>query len=556
MKSNQDLVIGVDFGTASVRAIVVNARSGEEKSTSVFEYPRWKANKYVDAPKNQFRQHPLVHLEGLQYTFSEALAQLPESNREYIKAISIDTTGSTPIAVDEKGIPLALHPEFEENPNAMFFLWKDHTEIKEADEINKHAKNFNTDYIKYCGGIYSSEWYWAKLLHALRVDEAVREACYTWVEHCDWMPFLLTGGINANEIKRGVCAAGHKGLWSEEWNGFPPNEFFATLDPLLDGYADRLPSRTYTADIRAGNLCKEWAEKLGLTTNVMVGIGAMDAHMGAVGGQITPYYLSKVMGTSTCDMLAIPVGDIAGVLVDGICGQVKGSIIPGMIGLEAGQSAFGDIYAWFKELLAWPINQQYEKTHSEEERVLLKSIEISILEDLTLAAGQLPLDLNAELAVDWLNGRRTPDADQSLKGAIQHLTLGSDAPRIFRSLIEATCFGAKTIVERFIERGIGIKGIIGVGGVAKKSPFIMQMMADILQMPIQVNRSEQTCALGAAMFAATVAGIYPRVEDAMEGMGIGFEMEYFPNVQKKSHYQQRYLMYLDLCKATENSSTV
>lgn len=555
MGKPSDLVIGTDFGTSSVRTIVVDANTGDQMAVSEFEYPRWNAGNYCDPSKNQFRQHPLDYIEGLQQTVRDVVFQLSPEQQSGIRALSIDTTGSTPVAVDEKGIPLALYPEFGNNPNAMFHLWKDHTAIQEAEAINEHSKQFEVDYLQYVGGIYSSEWFWAKLLHVLRSDMAVRKACYSWVEHCDWMPFLLTGGHSVKHMKAGVCAAGHKALWSERWGGLPPEGFFVSLDPLLSGFTNRLYKQTYTADIPAGNLCPEWAEKLGLSTEVLVGVGTLDAHVGAVGGQISPYYMSKVMGTSTCDMLAIPIDDIGDVLVDGICGQVKGSIIPGMIGLEAGQSAFGDIFAWFSELLAWPIKQQLDDTTSETKKIWLKSIEASILEDLTASARQLSLDLNAEIAVDWFNGRRTPDADQSLKGAMKHLSLGSDAPRIFRSLVEATCFGAKKIVERFTARRIPIKGIIGVGGVAKKSPFIMQMMADVLQMPIKVNESDQTSALGAAMFAATVAGIYPKVEDAMKGMGKGFDMEYLPDDRNKSHYQQRYRMYLDLCAATESSSS-
>jgi L-ribulokinase len=244
---------------------------------------------------------------------------------------------------------------FENDPDAMFILWKDHTSINEMTEINEHAKKFRTDYLKYVGGVYSSEWFWSKLLHILRTNNRIRNACFSWVEHSDWMPFLLTGGKHISEMKRNVCTAGHKALWSMDWGGFPPDEFFASLDPLLKGFTSRLYQQTYTSDKPAGELCPAWAQKLGLNTSVIVGIGAMDAHMGAVGGQIKPYYLSKVMGTSTCDMLIAPASEMEGKYVQGICGLVNGSIIPGMIGMEAGQSAFGDVYAWFRNMLAWPL---------------------------------------------------------------------------------------------------------------------------------------------------------------------------------------------------------
>jgi L-ribulokinase len=543
-------VIGVDYGSDSVRSVLVNALNGEEVASSIFYYPRWKEGKYCIPSENQFRQHPLDYIEGLEQTIKDCIKQAgdPAIIKE-IKGISIDTTGSTPVAVDKNGTPLALLPEYKDNPNAMFVLWKDHTSVKEAAEINKHATKFDTNYLQYVGGIYSSEWFWAKLLHVLRKDEQVREACYSWVEHCDWIPFLLTGGQDADAMKRGVCSAGHKSLWAEEFGGLPPENFFATLDPVLAGFRDRLFTETYTSDEAAGTLSQEWADRLGLSTDVVVGVGAFDAHMGAVGGQIEPYYLSRVMGTSTCDMLVAPINEVGDKLVNGICGQVPGSIIPGMLGMEAGQSAFGDTYAWFKQVLMWPLQTLLSQSSIIDKATaskLLNEVSGKIIPELSKQAAQIKLTENTEFAIDWLNGRRTPDANQLLKGAIFGLSLGSDAPRVFRVLVEATCFGAKAIVERFVEQGVPVKGLIGLGGVAKKSPFIMQMLADVVNMPIRIHKSEQTCAIGAAMFAATAAGIYPKVEDAMKAMGQGFDAEYHPNPAKASIYAQRYQKYLKM----------
>ncbi len=530
-------VIGVDYGTDSVRSIIVDATNGKEIATSIFYYPRWKQGLYCNTAQNQFRQHPLDYLEGLEHTIKDCILKAGENIAKNIKAISIDTTGSTPIAVNKSGTALALLPAFENNANAMFILWKDHTAIKEAAEINKHAIAFDTNYLQFVGGIYSSEWFWAKLLHILRVDEAVRNNIHSFIEHCDWIPFVLTGGNDAAKIKRGVCSAGHKALWAEAFEGLPPNDFFKTLDPLLDGFTNNLFTETYTADKAAGIICEEWATKLGLPIDVVIGIGAYDCHMGAVGGQIEPYYLSKVMGTSTCDMLVAPNDEVENILVKGICGQVNGSIIPGMMGMEAGQSAFGDVYAWFKNLLAWPINT-FIADENEREKISDK-----IVIELAKQAADIELRDDDEIAIDWMNGRRTPDANQLLKGAIANINLSSDAPRIFKSLVEATCFGSKAIVNRFIEESIEIKGIIALGGVAQKSTYVMQTMANILNMPIRVHKSEQTCALGAAMFAATVAGIYNKVEDAMNTMGQGFEKTYEPDKSKIAYYERRYEMY-------------
>ena len=546
MKNTDAYVIGVDFGTDSVRSVIVNTSNGAEVAASVFMYPRWKAGLFCNAAENQFRQHPLDYIEGLEQTIKRCLLQAGTQVTETIKAISVDTTGSTPIAVDESGTPLGLLPRFENNPAAQFVLWKDHTAVAEAAEINAHAATFDTNYLQYVGGIYSSEWFWAKLLHILRTDEAVREACYSWVEHCDWIPFLLSGGTHISQMKRGVCAAGHKALWSQAWGGLPPNTFFKSLDPLLDGFTERLFNRVYTSDQAAGTLSAAWAERLGLTTDVQVGVGAFDCHMGAVGGQIEPYYLSKVMGTSTCDILVAPADEVADTLVKGICGQVSGSVIPGMIGMEAGQSAFGDAYAWFKNIVAWPLQHVLTQSTLLDAATIEKILEEAtdkILPELSKQAAQLPVEEDDELAIDWLNGRRTPDANQMLEGALSGLRLGSDAPRLFRALAEATCFGAKAIVERFIDEGIPVKGLIALGGVAKKSPFIMQLMADVMNRPIRVHRSEQTCALGAAMFAATVAGLYPNVEDAMHAMGHGFDAEYQPDAARAAVYAKRYALY-------------
>lgn len=542
----QTFVIGVDYGTDSVRSIIADTSNGNEIASSVYYYPRWRDGLYCNAAENRFRQHPLDYIEGLEATIKDCLQKAGPAVTAGIKAISVDTTGSTPVAVDNTGTPLALTAGFEQNPNAMFVLWKDHTATQEAAEINAHAERFPVNYLQYVGGIYSSEWFWAKLLHILRADDDVRAACYSWVEHCDWIPFLLSGGTDVHQMKRGVCSAGHKALWAAEYGGLPPNAFFASLDPLLDGFTSRLFSTTCTADQAAGHLSAEWAERLGLTTAVVIGVGAFDAHMGAVGGQIEPYHLSKVMGTSTCDMLVAPMDEVQHILVKGICGQVPGSVIPGMMGMEAGQSAFGDTYAWFKQVLSWPLNnmlQQSAVIDTGTADALRKEISDNMIRELSEAAAALPISDKDELSVDWLNGRRTPDANQLLKAAITGLSLGTDAPRIFKALVEGTCFGAKAIVDRFNHEGVPVKGLIGLGGVARKSPYIMQVMADVMNMPIRIHKSEQTCAAGAAMFAATAAGIYPKVEDAMAAMGQGFDAEYKADQSKVALYAKRYEQY-------------
>jgi L-ribulokinase len=551
-------VIGIDYGTDSVRSLIVDSSNGQEIASEVYYYPRWKEGKYCNPARNQFRQHPLDYLEGLETTVRNALAKCSADVANNVVAISVDTTGSTPVAVDKTGTPLSLTPEFRENPNAMFVLWKDHTSTREADDINRLAKSWGgTDYTRYEGGIYSSEWFWAKVLHILREDEKVRKAAFSWVEHCDWIPAILTGKKDPLTLVRSRCAAGHKAMWHPDFGGLPSEEFLVKLDPLLKGIRDRLFKETYTCDMKVGNLSTEWAKKLGLPGTVAVGAGAFDAHLGAVGGEIKPYYMSKVMGTSTCDMLVVPMKEAGERLVKGICGQVDGSIIPGMLGLEAGQSAFGDIYAWFRELLLWPVEELLGKTSLMDEvtkEKLIAEISGRIIPELSKQAALVPIGESGIVALDWMNGRRTPDANQNLKGAILGLNLGSDAPRIFRALVEATAFGARKIVDRFVSEGVRIDGIVALGGVAKKSPFVMQVVADVLNMPILVARSEQTCALGTAMAAAVVAGLYPTVLDAQKAMGNGFEMEYKPVKANAEAYALLYTRYSEAGQLVEQYS--
>lgn len=545
--ANNQYVIGLDYGTDSVRTVIINASNGEEVASSVFNYPRWTKGEYCDPAKNQFRQHPLDYLEGLEATVKDCLGKVPEDVGQNIKGIAVDTTGSTPVAVNREGIPLSLTQGFEDNPDAMFILWKDHTSVKEAEEINRVVKSWGgIDYTKFEGGVYSSEWFWAKILHVLREDPEVAEAAWSWVEHCDWMPALLTGNTDPLTLKRSRCAAGHKAMWHEDFNGLPEEKFLTVIDPLLKGLRERLYKDTFTSDIPAGTITREWAEKLGLPDDVVVGVGAFDAHMGAVGGEIEPYHLSKIVGTSTCDMLVAPMEDMNNTLVRGICGQVDGSITPGMLGLEAGQSAFGDVYAWFRNVIAWPVENILARTKLVDEdtrRKLVDETVMKIVPEITDAAEKVPIGESCIVALDWMNGRRTPDANQALKGAITGLTLGSDAPKIFRALVEATAFGSKKIVERFESEGVRIDGVIALGGVAKKSPFVMQVLADVLNRPIKVARSEQTVALGAAMFAATVAGIYIKVEDAQNAMGSGFDTIYHPIPDNVKKYQVLYEKY-------------
>jgi L-ribulokinase len=545
--AEDSFVIGVDYGTDSVRALIVNTKNGEAVGTAVHAYQRWKQGKYCVPDKSQFRQHPQDYVDGLQAAVTGALKAAPAGTAAKVIGLSVDTTGSTPCAVDANGTPLALTPGFEENPNAMFVLWKDHTGVGEAEEINKLARSWGgEDYTKYEGGIYSSEWFWAKILHVLREDKAVAAKAESWVEHCDWIPALLTGCKKASEIKRGRCSAGHKAMWHPSWGGLPPEEFLAKLDPVLKGLRARLYSETITSEHAVGTLTAEWASKLGLPATVKVGIGAFDAHMGAVGGGAEPNVLLKIMGTSTCDILITSSAELGNKLVKGICGQVDGSVVEGMMGLEAGQSAFGDAYDWFKRLLMFPVNM------SNLDAAQKQAISDSLIPSLEKEALKIPIGEGSELVLDWMNGRRTPDANQRLKGVVAGINLGTDAPRAYRALVESTAYGAKMIVDRFTGEGVPVKAVIALGGVAKKSPFVMQTVSDVLNMPVKVVRSEQACALGAAMFAAVAAGAHKDALTAQKAMGSGFDAEYKPIPANVAKYKPLFENYKKLAGLIEN----
>lgn len=535
MTETNNYVIGLDYGSDSVRAVLINAGNGQEMADSVYWYPRWKAGKYCDPTANRFRQHPLDHVEGLEQTIKGVISTSGVA-AENVRGICVDTTGSSPVPVTKAGNPLCFEPGFEENPNAMMVLWKDHTAIAEAEEINQLARTWGgEDFTKYEGGIYSSEWFWAKILHVVREDAAVREHAYSWVEHCDLMTAMLVGTTDIDTLKRSRCAAGHKAMWHEDWDGLPPAEFLQQLHPYLATLRDNLYQETYTSDVVAGHLSQEWATRLGLTTATVISVGTFDAHAGAIGAGISENCLVRVMGTSTCDIMVASREVISGHTVKGICGQVDGSVIPGMVGLEAGQSAFGDALAWLKSVLMWPARELLASSNllsPEQQKQLTAEMDSNLLRILSMQAEEIPLSDNLPTALDWVNGRRTPDADQSLKSAITGISLGTGAPELFKAMVHAICFGSKKIVERFEAEGVKIDKVIGIGGVARKSPYIMQTLADVLNRPIIVASSDYAPALGAAIYAAVAAGLYDNIPDASAKLASAYEADYQPQPEQ------------------------
>jgi len=581
------LVLGIDYGTDSCRAIVADGQTGGQLASAVSLYPRWKEGRYCDPANNVFRQSPLDYIESLTAVMDSLLAELGTDVLRAIKGIAIDTTGSTPCAVDEHNVPLSMKPDFADDPDAMFILWKDHSSMEEAARINSLAKTWGgTDYTQYEGGIYSSEWFWAKIMHLLSKNPRLRPAAYSFVEHCDWMPSLLCGVARVQDIKRSRCAMGHKAMWHASFGGYPEAAFLTLLDQDLPRIAETLGTETWTSDTTFGSITPEWADKLHVRAGVPVAVGAFDAHMGAVGGGAEESVLVKVMGTSTCDMIVgsapdrrveQPPASVTGAstmsgqgaspgcgqnaspgagahgggehLVRGICGQVHGSIVPGTIGYEAGQSAFGDVYAWFKSILMWSVNSVMPDCDSADNAAksrLREEIDKKLMEKLEKEAALIEPAESTVLALDWFNGRRTPDADPRLKSALAGLTLGVSAPALYRALIEGTAFGARAIVERFKQEGVAIDKVVAIGGIPHKSGLVMQIVADVLEMPIEIPSSEQTVALGTAMFASVVGGINRNIAEAQNAMKSPIWRTVKPQKQNRDVYRKKYSEYLRL----------
>ena len=533
--SAERYVIGVDFGSDSCRAVLMDACDGRRVADSSCEYPRWIAGKYCDPAGDRYRQHPQDYIDVFRHVIGEIAAKAGASVMAKVEGMSFDTTASTPVLVDGNGTPLALLPEFAEDPDAMFILWKDHTSKAEADEINALAHGWDVDYTSFSGGIYSPEWVWAKVLHVLRTNDRGAGAACSWMEHCDWMTAWLTGDTRPEKIFRSRCAAGHKAMWRAEWGGLPSEEFLNRLDPRLGAMRARLYEDSYTSDVCAGTICPELAAELGLPGTMKVGVGAIDAHVGAVGASISEDVLTRIVGTSTCDILVSAAENVGDRRIKGICGQVDGSVIPGLIGFEAGQAAFGDVYAWYKKLLLWPLQ---EFLPEEADRIGGK-----LLPALEKAAAGIEPGPASVIALDWFNGRRTPDSDQRVKGAVAGLTLGTTAPMIYRALIEATAFGTKAIVDRFREEGVIIKSVLAIGGISQKSPLVMQTMADVIGMPVSVVDCDQACALGAGMLAAVAAGIYKTVPEAQKAMRSPLGKTYVPDMDRNRIYMELYRRY-------------
>ena len=528
--------IGLDFGTNSARCVIVDTADGNELATAVYEYPTGEAGIILDpANHNLARQNPADYIKGIEVTVRKALAAARKANKNFkagdIIGIGVDTTGSTPLPVDKDGTPLGMLDEFKDNPNACAWLWKDHTGFTEAAEITELAKKEHPEYLAKCGGTYSSEWFFSKIFHCLRTDPKVFDAACTWVECSDYVPAVLTGQTKPADIKRCRCSAGHKAMFNDNWGGYPAKDFLAKLNPKLGQLRNSLSDKTYAIDKTAGKLTSHWADKLGIPAGIPIAMGAIDAHFGAVGSGIAPGKLVKIIGTSTCDMVVWPT-DSKLADVPGICGIVDSSILPGFFGLEAGQSAVGDIFNWFVNYI-----QAGGKSAGSHEA-------------LTKKAAQLKPGQSGLLALDWNNGNRTILVDPRLTGLLIGQTLHTKPEEIYRALIEATAFGALTIINRFEEYGIKVNEVISCGGIAEKNPLLMQIYADVTGREMKISRSEQSCALGSSIAAAVVAGKakggYDSFADAQAAMCGVKNITYKPIAENQKVYKKLYALYKQL----------
>lgn len=547
-------LIGIDFGTDSARAVIIDGLTGEKISSGIHYYSRWAQGLYQDTDMSCYRHHPQDYLESLKACLLAALDGAGSSVRKNILSISVGATGSTPCPVNREGVPLALLPDFAENENAMFFLWKDHTAVSEAIEVNETLSNFNgINYTKYQGK-YSSEWFWAKILHTSRVDQAVAQAAFSWVELADWIPALLTGNTDPLTMYRCSCAAGHKALWHSEWGGLPARECLAKLSPYLAVVYDSFKSTPAYSTHRVGYISQEWADLLQLPADTIIGGSSLDAHAGAVGAGVRENVFVTNVGTSTVDMMVAKPEILQGKDFSYACGQAEDSILPGYIGIEAGQAAFGDIFAWYSKILSWPIDnilQHDQSIPATEKAVLVQNLKESILVKLADSASKLDLT-SSVTALDWFNGRRYPYNNEIVRGTITGLSLGTDAPELYQSLVMGALFGLKRIVDSWEKEGLVIDRLIAVGGISRKSDYIMQMMADILDRQIEVSASEQTCALGAAIYASVAGGLYRSIPEAQDHLCEGFLKIFNPDQSKKLVIEERYRQYIEVGNSVES----
>lgn len=482
--------IGIDYGTESARALLLNLDTAEEVATAAMNYPHGVMDEKLPndmlLPPDWALQYPDDYIEVLKYIVPEVLSKSGVSKEDVI-GLGIDFTSCTILPTKKDGTPLCNIDAFKDNPHAYVKLWKHHAAQDEANRLNDIARHRGEGFLKRYGGKISSEWLVPKVWQILNEAPEIYDAADRIMEATDWVIMMLTG----NE-KRNSCTAGYKAIWSKK-EGYPSEEFYAALDPRLRHLVDEKLSRDlYPVGTKAGGLTDKMAALIGLAPGTAVAVGNVDAHVSVPAmGVTSPGKMVMIMGTSICHMV---LGEQE-VHVPGICGVVEDGIIPGLFGYEAGQSAVGDIFAWFVENCVPADYQQEAKA---------KNVDIHVL--LTEKASKLRPGESGLLAVDWWNGNRSILVDADLTGVILGMTLLTKPEEIYRALIEATAFGTRTIIEDFNEHGVPIQELYACGGLAEKNRMLMQIYSDVTGLPIKVAKSSQTPALGAAMFGAVAAG--------------------------------------------------
>lgn len=526
--------IGVDYGTLSGRAVLVNVKTGEEVASSVYEYPHGVMDSELPSGKKLGKdwalEHPMDYLEVLYNTIPAVIKESGISGDDVI-GIGTDFTACTIVACKKDGTPLCFLPEYKDEPHAYVKLWKHHAAQKYANKLNEIAEERNENWLLNYGGKISSEWAIPKIWQVLDEAPEIYDATDRYIEAADWIIWQLCGRETRNS-----CTAGYKEIWNKK-NGFPSDDFFKTLDPRLEHVVDDKLSRDITPLGQcAGYLTEEMAEKLGLNTNVAVAVGNVDAHVcvPAVGID-APGKMLAIMGTSTCHIM---MGEEEK-QVPGMCGVVEDGVMPGYFGYEAGQSCVGDHFAWFIDnCLPKEYYDEAEKQGVNIHRFLRNKAE-------KLAPGQSGL-----LALDWWNGNRSVLVDVDLTGMILGMTLQTKPEEIYRALIEATAYGTRMIIETFRESGVAIDEFYASGGISQKDPMTMQIYADVINMPIKIAGSDQGPALGSAIFASVAAGAenggYDSVYEAARVMGKVKDKIYYPVEENVKTYDKLFSEYRTL----------
>jgi L-ribulokinase len=548
-------VLGIDFGTLSARALLVDVDTGEEIATVVHEYSDGVIEETLPGDKKRLPpetalQNPADYLAALEKTIPKVL-RAAKAKPDQVLGIGTDFTSCTVLPTRADGTPLCLEKQWRKNPHAWVKLWKHHAAQPEANFINEVGRQTNECFLSAYGGRYSSEWFFSKLLETVNRAPEVYAATERFLEAGDWIVWQLCG-----QERRCLSAAGFKAMWvyltrSGERgtrNGvgdkadasaisppssyaYPGNEFFFSLNPSLANVVEeKLSTDLLPLGAKAGGLTRAWAKKLGLREGTPIATGNIDAHVAVPAcGVTTAGRLVMILGTSTCHLLLGETREE----VEGMCGVVENGVVPGLWGYEAGQAGVGDLFAWFMQ------HGVPASIHAE-----AKKARTTVYQLLEKRAAQLKPGESGLLALDWWNGCRSVLMDSDLSGMLLGASLGTRPHDVYRALIEATAFGTRKIIEAFTDKGVAIEELIACGGLAQKNPLLLQIYADVTGRPIQVAASEQTCALGAAMHGAVAAGIYPDIHAAAQKMVRPSTQSYRPNIAHKAVYERLYVEYV------------